>query len=417
MDDLPGEWAVFAVCCLVSFLAFSFRAAVTRFSWAKLDELTASRATKQRVEEALDEAPAAQAACTVLGVFGVVGATVIIALEAAARSTGPTAQWHFRFAAAFSVAALAALVFTSLLPGVVARRYAERIVLLALPWLVSVVNVPSRLWRALSRSRAEEPSGAATEVSLELNGDHSAESAEEEARELYRSAVRIQSIEVSEIMTPRTDMVSVEDTNTLEEARSIAVQCGHSRLPVFHETRDNIVGILYAKDLLQPPDGDPAHTKVTQMMRKPYFVPETKVIDELLEEFQRRKVHVGVVLDEYGGTAGLVTVEDILEEIVGEIRDEYDQEEEVAIRQLDDLTAEVDARVHVEEINEAMHLDLPEDGDYDTVGGFISFTIGRIPRPAEQFRYGNARFTVLAADARKISRVKVEILGETEKGG
>ena len=418
MDDVPGKWAVFSVCCLFCFLSFAIRAAMVRLSWAKLGEMIASRTRKQGLEDALDNSAGVQTACTVIGVLCAAGAGVIIALEVAMRPEAASPDWGPNFFTAFPLAALMVLVFAWLLPSLVARRYAERIVLLTIPGLVSVAAVPKGLWRWAFTDRARAGKEIRPEVSLETHEDEEAGQAEEEAREIYRSALRFQTIDVSEIMTPRTDMVSVEDTNTLEEARAIVVECGHSRLPVFHDNRDNIVGVLYAKDLLQQqPNGNLTQTKVTEIMRKPYFVPETKVIDELLEEFQRRQVHVGVVLDEYGGTAGLVTVEDILEEIVGEIRDEFDQEEEATIRKLGDGVAELDARVHVEELNDAMGLDLPENGDFETVGGFISYTIGRIPRKDEQFRHGKARFTVLAADARKISHVRVEILRGNEKAG
>ncbi len=146
------------------------------------------------------------------------------------------------------------------------------------------------------------------------------------------------------------------------------------------------------------------------LIRKCYFVPETKSLDDLLKEFKLRKVHLAVVLDEYGGTAGLVSVEDVIEEIVGDISDEYDEAVPAAVERIDERTAEVDGRFYVDELNDALGLELPEDEDYDTIAGFVFSELGYIPTVGETLEAGDAKFTVLAADERKITRLRVELL-------
>lgn len=225
-------------------------------------------------------------------------------------------------------------------------------------------------------------------------------------RGIIESAFELQDTTVGEIMTPRTDIIAIADDATLDEVRERVIEAGHSRIPVYHETLDHIIGVLYAKDLLGIDAAKPF--RLRDMLRNAPYVPETKTIDQLLRELRQSKVHIALVLDEYGGTAGLVTIEDILEELVGEIDDEYDSEgrEELSIRE--DGAAEVDGRMHVADVNEQLSLQLPEDGDYDTIGGFVFSTLGRIPTTGEQLRHANVVITVLDAEARRINRLRIQ---------
>ncbi|MCK4602564.1 MAG: HlyC/CorC family transporter, partial [Phycisphaerae bacterium] len=216
--------------------------------------------------------------------------------------------------------------------------------------------------------------------------------------------------QAGEIMTPRTDIFALPVETPREKAAERIVRAGHSRVPVYEGDLDNIIGVLYAKDLLAPTD-PPQQAHLREIMRKPYFVPETKVLDDLLREFKARKVHIAVVLDEYGGTAGLVTIEDLLEEIVGEISDEYDADAVAPMNRIDSRTAEVDGRLYIDDLNDAMNLAIPEDEDYDTVAGFVFSELGYIPAVGEEVSSHGAKFTVLAADERKITRLRVEVMG------
>jgi CBS domain containing-hemolysin-like protein len=219
-------------------------------------------------------------------------------------------------------------------------------------------------------------------------------------------------------MTPRTDMHMVQVDVPWDQLLSDVIESGHTRIPVYDKTRDDIVGILYSKDLLpELATGDPeSRTPVRELVRKPLFVPETKAVDDLLQMFQQLRTHIAVVLDEYGGVSGLVTIEDVLEEIVGEIDDEYDPESVDEIERIDQDTVEALGRTHIDEINEAMNLQLPEDGDYDTIGGLVFSELGRIPLPGEALVWQEkVRISVLEATRRRIDRVRIERLSNGQR--
>lgn len=238
---------------------------------------------------------------------------------------------------------------------------------------------------------------------------------EPDAREMIERAIEMRQAEVSKIMTPRTDMVTIPVTATLEEARHFMIESAHSRVPVYRESRDDIVGILYVRDLLAQwgRETEP-RALLERVMRKPFFVPETKRVPALLQEFQRHHVQIAIVLDEYGGVSGLVTIEDILEEIVGEIVDEYDEAPRETIQPVSEHVVEVDARVHIDELNERLGLSLPEDGDFDTLGGFVFSHLGRLPALGEHFEYAHVRFTMIAVGKRSIDRIQLELEQQAE---
>ncbi len=239
---------------------------------------------------------------------------------------------------------------------------------------------------------------------------------EEDAREMIEGVIELSGVDVAAIMTPRTDMSSMSHACTWQEALQFVIASGHTRIPVYQKNRDDIVGILYIKDLLpvlaKPDEPRPPWTS---LLREPYFVPETKPVDVLLQEFQETRNHMAIVLDEYGGVAGVVTLEDVLEEIVGEIVDEYDKDLVDGIREIDEHTAEALGRMHIDEINERLAVELPEDDDYDTIGGFVFSQLGHVPVPGEQLVWQNVRLTVLEATRRRIERVRIEVLDRASR--
>lgn len=230
----------------------------------------------------------------------------------------------------------------------------------------------------------------------------------EDEADMIESVLEFRDTSVGEIMTPRTEIVAMPASVTVSEAKELVTRSGHSRIPVFVENIDDIQGVLYAKDLLEL-DGE-TEFKPLKLMRKVPFVPEAKRISDLLQELRTRKVHLAIVLDEYGGTAGLVTIEDILEEIVGEIGDEYEEHEPNPIRRIDDHTLEVDARVHIDEINEALGVELPEGDGYDTIGGYVLSTMGKIPVSGEEMWHSNICLRVVDAEERRINRLRIEVV-------
>lgn len=231
-----------------------------------------------------------------------------------------------------------------------------------------------------------------------------------EENEMIQSIFHLRDTVVREIMVPRTDMGCIECTDSLTDVLAKIISCGHSRLPVYEGTVDNIIGLVYAKDLLKYWGTDLSSVDLKKIVRAPYFIPETKNLEQLLQEFKRKRVHMAIVIDEYGGTAGLVTIEDLLERIVGDIQDEYDLEEEWLLPQADGSVI-VDARLPIEELEEHFAIAVEREL-FDTVGGLIFHLTGRIPPIGEEVSCGEIHLTVLDADERKISRVRITRLSE-----
>jgi CBS domain containing-hemolysin-like protein len=200
---------------------------------------------------------------------------------------------------------------------------------------------------------------------------------------------------------------------TVREVLSSIIACGHSRIPVFDGTIDNIVGLIYAKDLLKYWGMDESAVVLKNILRPPYFIPESKNLEELLHEFKKKRIHIAIVIDEYGGTSGLVTIEDLLEQIVGDIQDEYDVEEEWLFEEADGAVV-VDARLPIEELEEHFGIEIERD-KFDTVGGLIFHLTGRIPAVGEEVENGTIRLKVLEADERRIGKVRITRLPEKDE--
>jgi len=233
----------------------------------------------------------------------------------------------------------------------------------------------------------------------------------EEQREMIEGVEHLPEKIVRDVMVPRTDTVCVEDTTPVDEMLEILVESGPSRIPVYSETIDNIVGILYAKDVLAAlVKKEPLALK--KLMRPPYFVPETKRIDTLLKEFRRRHVHIAIAVDEYGGTAGIISLEDIIEEIVGEIQDEFDEEAEQIVK-LGENAWRCDARIRLEELNEAIGSQLPS-GEYDSLAGYVFDLFERIPSAGEQVMEGDLRFTIEAMEGHRLISIRIDRVAPPE---
>lgn len=233
---------------------------------------------------------------------------------------------------------------------------------------------------------------------------------EEEEHELIHGLVEYKSVVVREIMTPRVDISAVDSETTFDELVAKITESGHSRIPLYQKSLDDIIGIIYAKDVLQflaKPELRKDFT-VAKIARQPLFIPETKLISDLMGEFQSKNMHVGIVVDEYGGTSGLVSFEDILEEIVGDIRDEFDKEE-VPVTRIDDGKFIVLGKASIDELNEVLLHDFSsENDDYDTVGGFIFNHTGTIPVENFSFTANGFKFTVKEIKNKRIKKVLIE---------
>lgn len=231
----------------------------------------------------------------------------------------------------------------------------------------------------------------------------------EEEGEMLNSIIEFGDTVVREVMIPRTDMVCCAVDVGMPDLLQEIIRSGHSRFPIFEGSIDNIVGVVYAKDLLKFWGQRPDSVTIREVMRTPFFVPESKKVEELLQDFRSLRVHMAIAVDEFGGTSGLITIEDLLEEIVGEIMDEYDLELH-QIHQEEDGGWSVDARLNIYELEE--HLDLTVSGkdQFDTVGGYLSHLTGHVPKVGELVRDGRLEMTVTEGDERRISRVKIQLL-------
>ena len=329
----------------------------------------------------------------------------------------PDALHPIAFLVVMLAVALFMFVFGRLVPEALALRYTEPMALaLIRPMQVmSVLLAPfvrfavvlSNLLSIPMGGQKREGATLVTEEEIKTLVDAGEEEGliEEGEKEMIFSVLDFGDTVAREVMVPRIAMVALEVGTPFDEALDVIVSAGHSRIPVYRGTIDEIIGILYAKDMLAALR-DNAKPPLEKILRQVYFTPESKRVIELLQELQQRRVHVAIVVDEYGGTAGLVTIEDILEEIVGEIQDEYDAEEP-DIQPLPDGNGYIlDAGINIEDAGELLKVELPE-GESDTLGGFIYDQLGKVPVVGEKVEHGGFVFEVLAVNDRRILKVKV----------
>jgi len=242
---------------------------------------------------------------------------------------------------------------------------------------------------------------------VEHEGNDMGESLEEDEKRMIRGIFDLDNTLVREIMTPRVDMSALPLKASIEEAKRTIVESGHSRIPIYGKNIDEIKGIIYAKDFL---DTEKLFTTLSDFMHAPLFIPETKNVGDLLQEFQTNKIHVAIIIDEYGGTAGVVTLEDIIEEIVGEIHDEYDENENEnnEMRLLPNGSIQAEGRCLIDDINQEFDLELPEDEDVDTIAGYVCGEFGKIPKENEEIAIEDiGTFKILKADRRKVLLVEI----------
>ncbi len=291
-----------------------------------------------------------------------------------------------------------ALAFAPLARPLVAVGYA----------LARTTSLPWQWAMVLGGARRPGLSPWASEDEFKTSAPEDEEAAREEAEEALLEAVsEFTEKVVREVMVPRPDMAALPDTASISEAIEIIEQRGYSRLPVYHETVDDIRGVLYAKDLLSAVGSGHSIKDITTISRAPYFVPETKPIDELFVEM-RARTHIAIVADEHGGTAGLVTIEDLLEELVGEIFDEYDREEPL-VQDEGDGRYRVDARLPIDDVNEVFGTGI--DVDADTIGGVVSIIAGHIPEVGESFEVEGLRITVAEREGTRVRQLEIEPVG------
>lgn len=327
-------------------------------------------------------------------------------------------------------AAIFLLIFGELIPKEIGRRHAETIAvsfiapLNAVSYLAKpLAEVVTRIGRILAGGSwekiEEDVVGSITEEDLLSYVDAGEEEGvlEEDEKEMIYSIFGLADTTAREVMVPRIDIIAVEAGSSIDDAMDTIIKAGHSRVPVYEDTIDNIIGILYVKDLLIHWLKESKPESIRGLERSVYYVPETKVVSDLLRELQTKKVHIAVVVDEYGGTSGLVTIEDILEEIVGDIQDEHDSEEAL-MQYISEDEYIFNARMDLDDINDILSISLPTD-ESDTLGGLIYDALGRIPEAGEvldgaSFNVPNVEVKVLDVEGRRIKRARVKLISEAK---
>jgi putative hemolysin len=315
------------------------------------------------------------------------------------------------------------LVFGELVPKRIAMKKPYQVIRYTL-WLLVLVGTllkpfvyfltfsTNLILRMIGINPAEhERTVTEEEIRMMINVGRETGTIHETEKEMIENIFELNDTQVSEIMTHRTDLVSLSCDATYKETLDVAVQEKFTRIPVYRDNIDNIIGILHIKDLLTYSHDERLEDfNVEKIIREPLFVPETKTIDEAFREMQTSHAQFAVVIDEYGGTAGIITIEDLLEEIVGNMQDEYDEEEEEIIRQ-DENTLVVEGRTSLDEIAEALNIRIPDDHDYDTIAGMFIDLLGRIPEEEEQpeVQYENLTMKVLEMSDKRIGKIRIAV--------
>jgi putative hemolysin len=397
-----------------------------------LDELAVSRGgpgARARIERILEDVEGHSMAVALPRIVCnmVSAVAVVVWLE---KMRGDSVPWGVAMGVGIAATSVFVWVFGVVVPSSVAAYAAEGTVY-AWSWLIRASYLVQRPLAGLvhffdevvRRLAGKAPTTEAEEIQAELMSV--VEEAQQEGqfdeveKNMITAVAGFSKTTVEQIMTPRTEVEALGLTNNLGEITKFIRSCRHSRIPVYEGSLDQVVGMFYIKDLLRWLSGDGPRTpgkpfELKGILRPAYFVPETKTIRELLQELVDKKVHVAMVADEYGGTSGLVTLEDIVEEIFGEIQDEYEQaadaEAEVHVN-ASEKTADLDARAYIRDANaelKAAGMELPEGEDYDTVGGLVVTNLGRIPTVGETFQVGEVMVTVMEAEPTRVNRVRLE---------
>jgi len=316
------------------------------------------------------------------------------------------------------ILSLFVLIFGEVAPKSLAIQHAEKLALglagtvrlislLAMPAVKLVSVVSDVIVRPFGvHVRFTNPILTEEELKMLVEAGEEEGVIEEGEKEMIHSIFDFTDTVARQVMVPRTDMDAAPVTSSLDDLLDLITSSGHSRIPIYEENVDSVIGVVHAKDLLPVLRQDKRAFEIRAVMREAYFIPESKDVGELLAEFKRGNVQMAIVRDEYGGTAGLVTVEDLLEEIVGEIRDEYDIEEPL-IEVIDEDHAVVSARMSIDDLNEQMEMDIPESEEYETIGGFVFGLFGRQPAESELISWSNLDLVVRSLDGGRLDRIEV----------
>ncbi len=316
------------------------------------------------------------------------------------------------------------LIFGEITPKIVAKTYSKKIsgIVIGPIYVLSIIALPiikllMFITKIISRMmgvdiKHENLMITEEEIKSYINVGEAEGIIEEEEREMIHSIIEFGDTTAKEVMTPRTSIFMLDAESTIDEVWDDIIQSGYSRIPVYGEDLDEILGILYVKDLMILAKKGTTDIPIKNVLREAYFVPDTKSIVEILNEFRSKQVHMAIVLDEYGGTVGLATIEDLIEEIIGEIKDEYDLHEEDEIEKIGESKYRVDARINIEDLNKELELNIPESEDYESLGGYILDILGRVAEVEDVVELEGIKMKVLEIDKMRVVKILIEISEE-----
>lgn len=438
MDDVPlsaglaaiplWEWISIIIFLVLSAYFSSSETALTSLPFTKAKQILETRKKRDTILHLWLHKPHRVLTTILIG-----NNLVNIAASALATDIANTVFHNKGVAVAIGVMTLVILVFGEITPKTFAKQHAESLALFFSKTLIvayylffPVTMVFVRFIKSVVKISGGDIQKGGPFVKLEdieflIELGNQEGVLETEKKDMLTGIFEIADTVVREIMIPRTDMIMVNHKASFGEILDTAVRAGHSRIPVYRDRVDNIAGLIYAKDLLKHMQNGGKGFKINDYLRPPYYVPETKRISELLKEFKDQRMHMAIVVDEYGGTAGLITLEDILEEIVGEIQDEYDTEEK-EVKLIEDNMLLVDAKIDLEKLESYLGMEIPVDEEYETLGGYIFSHMGRIPKKGESFNSNGLHMQIEEANPRRIIKVKIRKLSreeepEEERGG
>ncbi|MCW8137970.1 MAG: HlyC/CorC family transporter [Planctomycetota bacterium] len=404
--------AAFTVTCYLSLVLGALRS----YSLARFEELLPDdKARLARLRTLLEDEDQLVLAVTALrGIATTLGLVALTATVVAAAGGGLVA-----WAEAVGLGVVVFVAFGHLVPHAIGERRAEPVIVRCLPsvdamrlvatpllWVFTALN---RLaLRAANVDEEDEAEEIKDEIlSAALAGENEGV-IDEQTKDVIKNLIEFRDVSVGEVMTPRPDIVAVDAGEDVEVVLKKALEHQFSRLPVVDRSLDRVIGIVMVKDLFRAAlERRPVDLR--SLSRPPMFVPETKKVADLLKELRGRKTHMAMVADEYGGTAGLVTIEDCIEEIIGEIEDEHDTDERPPIRRVSEVEADLDAKVPIDEVNEELGTKIPEEEEVETIGGFITMRLGKIPVKGDKVALNGYLFTVTDADERRVRRVHLRM--------
>ncbi|TMF12224.1 MAG: HlyC/CorC family transporter [Chloroflexi bacterium] len=408
-----AELVVIVISLVLAAMAASAETSLTSISRVRLRQLVEQKVPQAIVIERLHRDPNAYlSTILIVNTVAIIVASSTATLLALHLYQERIAEW-----AVSLVLSLVVLVACEITPKTLALQRAERVALrmarlvawvtLVMRPIVFVLTAVTRLILRIMGARAQVRGPFVTEEELKMLVSVGEEEGviEEEEREMIHGIFEMGDMRVREVMVPRTDLVAIEAHEPVEKAVELVTKHGHTRIPVYESNLDHIVGVLYAKDLLRAVvRGE--QKALREIARKPYFTPESNKVQDVLRDLRKNRVHMAIVVDEYGGTAGAVTIEDILEEIVGPIQDEYDIGEEDEIQFISPNEVVLDGRVSVDDVNELLKLDIAAD-DYDTIGGYVLNQLGAAPKVGATLKLGNATLRVEAVQGTRIKKVRI----------